>query len=612
MDNPKISFLILLGLILLIPQFIFPWADDSYLIPKFALLNFGIILLIYILFVSGRLNHFQRLTKVKPITVCLLTLYFLLNIISLIYATSIPLAIKEIGKWFFLILLYYIYSVVICNVKRLKILIYTLLLTGLITAIWVIFQDYHISIFRVLPRLPDWRGYLVAGLGNSDYVAGFLVSIFPMGLVVYATVTESKPKLFLLISLSIIYASLIVTFSVGANMGLIIGMIIVFGHMIYYRKQPGWFPDMRRWIWLVVIFAIITAFYVFPIPVNGRGESIFKQAFASNRWKEGGNTRLVIWANTWELIKSHPIRGIGAGNFTYNYLDYVAPIVLNNPKMRPYSGEYTNAAHNEIMHTWSELGLPGVIILLLLIFNFYYSSLKILINKSEIRNPKSEINMVPLPAIILGATGGLTAMAIYGLMSYPLHLPVTAMLFIFYLALPQIIINLINKSEFRSVTLAPSSYILASILFILLSLWAIRPLIADIYFRIGKEASKYNEEPAAITAFTLATQWDNHADAYYHLGELYLRGKEYGGKISTAIDQFEIAKKQRNDKNLLNELGIAYILTERYQEALACFKPLTQRQPDNPIYWDRLSYIYLKLGNPELSNEAHLKAEELK
>lgn len=614
MDKTKVPFFILLSLIFLIPQFIFPWADDSYLIPKFALLNFGIILIIYFVFIQEGFAGFRQLIKNTTLTAYLLMIFFLLNIASLSYATSTPLALKEIGKWFFLILLYFIFLKVISDIKRLKLLLYTLLITGLITTIWIIFQDYHITWFRVLPRLPDWRGYLVGGLGNSDYVAGFLVSIFPIGFVLYATINEWKLKLFLLITLSLIYVALIVTFSVGSNAGLIFGMIIVLGHMLYSQKQQGWFSDYRRWIWLVLIFSLITAFYILPIPFNGRGQSIFSQAFASNRWKEGGNTRLVIWANTWELIKSHPILGTGAGNFTYHYLDYNSPIVLNNPNMQPYSGEYTNAAHNEILHTWSELGIPGVLLLLLLIVCFYFSALKLLGNKSRIRNPKSEIEV-----IMLGVAGGFTAMAIYGLMSYPLHLPMTAILFMFYLALPQILSNLINQSEFcnhqsaiAKVSLLTSYYILATVLFILLSLYALRPLIADTYFRLGKEANKYNDEPEAVTDFTLATQWDNHPDAYYHLGELYLRGKVYGGKISTAIDQFEMARKQRNDKYLLYELGVAYILAERFQDALTCFKPLTQRQPNNPVYWDRLSYIYLKLGNLELANDAHLQAENLK
>lgn len=609
MNNSKIPFFILLGLLFLIPQFIFPWADDSYLIPKFALLNFGIMLVLYVLFIKSHFKNYWGFTNVDSKTASLLIIYFLLNIISLIYAISIPLAMKEIGKWFFLILLYFIYLAVLCNIKQLKLLVNTLLLTGALTATWVILQDYHIPFFRVLPRLPDWRGYLVAGLGNSDYVAGFLVFIFPLGFAHYATVTELKPKLFLLISLSLIYAALVLTFSVGANAGLILGMILVLSHMIYRRKQETWFPDIRRWIWLIIIFASITAFYALPIPFNGRGESIFSQAFASNRWKEGGNTRLVIWSNTWELIKSHPIFGTGAGNFTYRYLDYVSPNVLNNPKMQPYSGEFTNAAHNEILHIWSELGIPGVIILLLLIGSFYLSAKKLLLDTVG-------TDETALHPYLLGATGGFTAMMVYGLMSYPLHLPTTAMLFILYLALPKIIANIrsdkTNASDKKVFPLTSSYYLLATIIFLLLTVWTIRPLIADTYFRIGKEALSYNDETIALDAFTLATRWDNHADAYYHLGELYLRGKEYGGRIFTAIEEFELAKKQRNDKYLLYELGVSYILAERYQDALTCFKPLTQRQPNNPEYWDRLSFVYLKLNNPALSNEAHLKAEGLK
>ncbi|MCX7918962.1 MAG: O-antigen ligase family protein [bacterium] len=629
MDKPLLSFSLLLILLFLLPQFIFPLAEDSYLIPKFTLLYFGIIL---ILFLSIRNLKHQILNVHLSLIAYCLVVFLVLNIISLSYASSIQLAAKEIQKWVFLVLLYFIFIWLIRTEKQLEKIGYSLLVSGLVTAIWTILQDYRIPLFRVLPRLPDWRGYLVAGLGNSDYVAGFLVSIFPLGFVYYAGVTETKRKVFLFISLSLIYAALIITFSVGANAGLILGMTLVLGYMFYHRKQQGWFQDIRRWLWLILIFAGITAFYSLPIPFNGRGESIFTQAFKSARWKEGGNTRFVIWSNTWELIKAQPFFGTGAGNFTYRYLDYIAPQILTNPRMKPYSGEYTNAAHNEILHTWAELGLPGVIILLLLITSFYFSVWRILFKQTEMlsRNPKTNeslnTNDCLLSASLLGGIGGFTALLIYGLMSYPLHLPTTAMVFIFYLAIPEIILNLSNQSpildsstskprpQFESISfsLSTSFYLLSSILFILLSFWAVRPFIADIYFRIGKDALKIQNEPQAVAAFIAATKWDNHADAHYHLGELYLRGRDYGGQITLAITEFESARKQRNDKYLLYELGVAYQLAERYQDALTCFKPLTERQPDNPEYWERLSYVYLKLGKLDLSHEAHLKATELK
>jgi O-antigen ligase len=638
MDKSHFSFYLLLILFFLIPLFIFPFAEDSYLIPKYTLLNFGVLLIIFILTIKDKSKIINLKSAIVNRASYILWLFFFFNVISLIYAPSVPLALKEIEKWLFLIILYSVFILVIRTGKQLQKIIYTILLAGLFTAIWTVLQDYHIDFgfrisdfgfrFNVIPRLPDWRGFLVAGLGNSDYVAGFLVSVFPLGFVQYAVVKEKKQKFFLLVCLSLIYAALIITFSVGANSGLILGMILVlllgFNRRlnIFRISDFGFRIYQQRWLWLILIFGLITAFYVLPIPFNGRGESIFRQAFASNRWKEGGNTRLVIWANTWELIKSNPILGTGAGNFTYRYLDYTAPQVLSEPRMKIYSGEYTNAAHNELLHTWSELGILGVIILLILIASFYFSAAKLLVNNSAIRNPQSEIYKVLLPSVLLGAIGGFTAMLVYGMMSYPLHLPATAMLFIFYLALPKIISNIENnelqqkpeicnlKSKISKAPLSTIYCLLSTILFLLLAFWTIRPLIADTYFRMGKDALNQQNESRALTAFMNATKWDTHADAQYHLGELYLRGKEYGGQLTLAISEFESARKQRNDKYLLYELGIAYQMAEQYQDALGCFKPLTQRQPDNPEYWERLSFIYLKLGNTKLSHEAHLKAEE--
>jgi O-antigen ligase len=67
--------------------------------------------------------------------------------------------------------------------------------------------------------------------------------------------------------------------------------------------------------------------------------------------------RRVIWTNTIEIIRAHPLLGVGTGSFKAAYSDVV--------KSRSgWQAIPTDDPHNQFMKVWAEQGLPGLLSLL--------------------------------------------------------------------------------------------------------------------------------------------------------------------------------------------------------------------------------------------------------
>jgi O-antigen ligase len=597
----------LFALFLIIPLLVIPQSFDSYIIPKMAIME-----IVTLWLAGGYIWETPSIQWKKNILHHSAVLPFLFwvawNGISLLWAKSLTLAEYDLSKWIFLFLLYLVILRAFSNPAKTTQASYGLLLAAGLTSLWVIFQDYHKLGLDILARLPDWRGYLVGGMGNSDYVAGFLASLFPLAFFLYLAIESRKGKYFLLAGLALSYAALIVTYSVGSNGGLIIGLFLA-AILAWQKRDILEIRNkliLKRLFLLAGVLVLVTAFYVIPNPWNGRGESIFQQAFGSERWKEGGSTRVVIWLNTIEIIKVHPVLGVGTGNFTFRYLDTVAPKVLAVPHYRFYSGEYTNAAHNELMQAWAETGIIGMLLLFSLVVSYYWLAWKAWKKVED----KLEAGL------LLGSIGGITALAGYGMMSYPFHLPSACLSFLLLISIPSVIL-MRNSVEEVPVTPAPvpvppawfrilkNTTIL--ILFIVVSVWLYLPLWAEIEFKQGKTELAYGDIEAALEDFNKASSLADHADAQFNIAEIYLKQ----GQFDEALKYYLKSAEKRKDKNVYYGLAMVYYLKGDGSKAAQYLEPLVFRTPQNPMYWKMLWLAYLKSGDTQKAEQAHGQYEKL-
>lgn len=127
---------------------------------------------------------------------------------------------------------------------------------------------------------------------------------------------------------------------------------------------------------------------------------------------QAGDRRLLIWNITTQAIMEHPVTGIGIGGFPATYAKeqsayFETDTASSKEKQTATCPQY---AYNEYLQIGLELGITGLLFFIFwLAFSLYYG----------IRHRQ------------IGASGGILALGIFALYSYPLQLPTYWVLLLF-------------------------------------------------------------------------------------------------------------------------------------------------------------------------------------
>lgn len=118
-----------------------------------------------------------------------------------------------------------------------------------------------------------------------------------------------------------------------------------------------------------------------------------------------------------------------------------------------------------------------------------------------------------------------------------------------------------------------------------------------------------NLEKAVKIEPKFAAAWDKLGDSYLVSASTHFGGADYYQKAENAYRKaIEI-----DSVNILPQLHLTNILTEtnRKEEAVEILLKLAEKEPENPMVWWELSYVYRYAGRLEKSIEAGEKAHQL-
>jgi putative inorganic carbon (HCO3(-)) transporter len=128
-----------------------------------------------------------------------------------------------------------------------------------------------------------------------------------------------------------------------------------------------------------------------------------------NPLRQTGGFRLDLWLSSLQMIRDHPLLGVGLDNFAYLYQQvYLRDAAAAEPNL--------SHPHNWVLHLWLELGLLGLIAFGWLVFRFA---------KRAWRSPKSWL--------VAGACGAIADMLVHGFIDNSYFLVDLA--FVFWLGL---------------------------------------------------------------------------------------------------------------------------------------------------------------------------------
>lgn len=591
------------------PLFIVPDAYDSFILPKIVFIKLLVILLTIFSFINVLFNN-QGFKIRLNIVNTVLAFFVLLHLTSLIYASSKSLARDSISFTFYLfVMALLIQDYLLGRRTQIVILGWVLLFSGALTAVWVLMQDFiacsRPELLGIIPKLSDWRGFLSAGLGNTNHIGDFLALSLIIALLCFLFVHRKWREILVLLSLALVAAGLFICWSLGSNLGLVVAVMVMAIYLFKFEPQQFWRRHWKRLLCIVIIAFLILVFYLTPHPLNPHKPSLWQEAFASERWRAGGPTRLAIWLNTLEIIRQHSVLGVGAGNFTYAYVQVISPLILTLPSLAPYAGCYTNAAHNELLQTWAELGILGLATFLFLLAVFCWQLFQDL-------KYSTRINFL----IRLGLLALMIAWIVQAQLNFLLQLPLTRMLFFILLIIPGL---LLDKTRFRRGWLIPVEFnrgffsvslwleqmripqvlelklhnlprivrIVMMIVTLVFCSWlmilATRPLLGDILYKSARKCLDAGDLVQAENYFKRALSiWQEHSDCRSAYSTFLLAQ----GRYQEAIDQIHKVQERLQAAETYYRLGLAYYKSGKYEQAARnwqiYFKRFPRAQYENP------------------------------
>lgn len=103
-----------------------------------------------------------------------------------------------------------------------------------------------------------------------------------------------------------------------------------------------------------------------PFSQTERWQSLFQEGTGT------GFFRVSVWQSTMNMIRDHPILGVGLDNFLYEYPKYIKPDAWREPNL--------SHPHNLVLDFWTRMGIPGLIALGWMVWEFFRSGLRSLVS----------------------------------------------------------------------------------------------------------------------------------------------------------------------------------------------------------------------------------------
>ncbi|MGH7740350.1 MAG: O-antigen ligase family protein [bacterium] len=458
-------------------------------------------------------------------------------------------------------------------------------------------------------------------LGNPDYLGGHLAALVPLAAVLTLRSETRRGWMSYRLIGMVLLACLLMTRVWGAGLAMV-GAFLFIGFSFWLPWGQELFKRNRR---AVLGFLGI-------VVVAGGIWAVWKGGFFS--WttsKISVEQRESIYKTSWEIVKAHPLLGIGLGQLgvvypTYQYKPYAPADYSDHPYI------YTEHVHDEFLQLWVEGGAVGLLLFLAVLIAFGMAVRKTLSDAQTSQQDRE---------LLLGACAAGTALLIQALSNFPFQVPSTAVLFGLFLAAP-----LALRSSPKAPTLPRVSPSRAWILGLLLLIGAgvgVRAVGASIAYRNtagetllghGPQAARYANRltglapydakawSCAAHAFQLAGQGDNAYQAFQRSLDLNPDGVENlmaQADLKAKADQLPQALVLAQKALALapNYVGPIWVEAycqyqlKQYAPAAESFQTFLSYAPMSPDAWVGLGVCDIHLGKKKEAIAAWQKAHQL-
>ncbi len=419
-------------------------------------------------------------------------------------------------------------------------LLVTFIISAFGTCLWAIAQALGWGNGPWLQIVQNqFGGRVTAGLGNPDFLAGYLLIVWPLALALALRASSWAAKTLWGCLLALSLLSLLWTGSKAGWLGWAAGFAVF---CFFFLKTKERRLKAQNWIWAVGLLLVLCLFLP---PMSHRLGELKNLQGDSVQFRES------VWSGTLALIGEHPWRGTGFGTFFAAFPPYRPIFLALHQSERSYE---VNHPHNWILEWAAETGLVGLVLLLsfwaLVLFQWW--------KWHRLYRDKGV-----LPALNAGVFSAFAGVGVENLFSMDHTLPTTLIPLLFLAAFPVALSHgFHNTAEFpiRRVEVDLSKvkiyllplFILAMGLALLQVEKAYRGQLNDVRLKKAQELSQARNWDGALAFYDKILGLDSR-----NLEALYFRGsaradRGAAGDLEQALADFERAGSLAPDYVLLH------------------------------------------------------------
>ena len=253
------------------------------------------------------------------------------------------------------VLIYYLVVNNINSAAQIKKIIGVMLASAAIVTLYGFYQYLfcvNISVNEWVDgqQFPDLKFRVFSTLENPNLLAAFLVTMMSIGASMGYKAATIKGRVILSALVILFGACLLLTYSRGAWISLL-AVIGVYG-MLCNRKI----------FWLLILLPVVM--------LCGHDAVLERIMSIINPTDTSSTLRIALWESTIAMIRDKPLLGIGWGSYWLVYPEY--DFFLNNANVTIFH------AHNMYLNIAAEIGIPGLLTFLWLMYGHVRLALSVL------------------------------------------------------------------------------------------------------------------------------------------------------------------------------------------------------------------------------------------
>ena len=383
--------------------------DRSFL-PRFLLLS-------VFLLITYLIGFHKKILLRKTFFECSFILFYLWNLLSCLWAIAPSEAIMQSQLVFISLALFLIISAFYNENKAFENIFIK-------THFFILLFSFALAFYKMY-TLPYFDPYKIISVSaNNNLYSGFLLISLPLVFTGYSINRGFWKYLAVIVGILSIFF-IIITQSRAAYIGLFVASFVSFLFLIF--KYPVVFSKRNISVGIVAVLLLFSGVFVFysslddtrknyflsKVPVweyfksyenataerlkrkNTRADLIHVAPFDfSEEYYENANLRIIFWKKSLCLIASHPVLGVGSGNWKINVPSCKSPV---NPEHTVKNYTYSQP-HNEWIGIISDLGFIGFLLSLFI----FFVPVAFVFYKIGFTTPKPHISVVFYGSFIFG------------------------------------------------------------------------------------------------------------------------------------------------------------------------------------------------------------------